>query len=91
MDLIITILNLLVGNWCWIWLRRRTVLQRFFLALIEEIEIFMNEKIKVVAEHTNEKWCCCCCDLIFGLCPTSLCFVTTTFQGMALPSSSGET
>jgi hypothetical protein len=31
------------------------------------------------------------CDLLFGLHPSSLCFVTTAFQGMVLPSSSGET
>jgi hypothetical protein len=31
------------------------------------------------------------CDLLFGLYPSSLCFATTTFQGMVLPSSSGET
>jgi hypothetical protein len=30
------------------------------------------------------------CDLFFGLHPSSLCFVITTFRGMALPSSSGE-
>jgi hypothetical protein len=30
------------------------------------------------------------CDLLFGLYPSSLCFATTTFQGMVLPSSSGE-
>jgi hypothetical protein len=30
------------------------------------------------------------CDRFFGLYPSSLCFVITTFRGMALPSSSGE-
>jgi hypothetical protein len=30
------------------------------------------------------------CDLFFGLYPSSLCFVTTTFRGMAFPSLSGE-
>jgi hypothetical protein len=30
------------------------------------------------------------CNLFFGLSPSSLCFSTTTFRGMALPSSSGE-
>jgi hypothetical protein len=30
------------------------------------------------------------CDLFFGLYPSSLCFVITTFRGMALPLSSGE-
>jgi hypothetical protein len=30
------------------------------------------------------------CDLFFGLYPSSLYFVITTFRGMALPSSSGE-
>jgi hypothetical protein len=30
------------------------------------------------------------CDLFFGLYPSSLCFAITAFQGMALPSSSGE-
>jgi hypothetical protein len=30
------------------------------------------------------------CDLFFVLYPSSLCFVITTFRGMALPSSSGE-
>jgi hypothetical protein len=29
------------------------------------------------------------CDLFFGLSPSSPCFSTTTFRGMALPSSSG--
>jgi hypothetical protein len=28
------------------------------------------------------------CDLLFGLYPSSLCFATTTFRGMDLPSSS---
>jgi hypothetical protein len=31
------------------------------------------------------------CDLLCGLHRSSLCFATTTFQGMVLPSSSGET
>jgi hypothetical protein len=31
------------------------------------------------------------CDLLFGLYPSSLCFATTTFPAMVLPSSSGET
>jgi hypothetical protein len=31
----------------------------------------------------------CHCDLYFGLSPSSPCFKTTTFRGMALPSSSG--
>jgi hypothetical protein len=30
------------------------------------------------------------CDLLFGLYPSSLCSLTTTFQGMFLPSPSGE-
>jgi hypothetical protein len=30
------------------------------------------------------------CDLFFGLYPSSLCFVITTFRGMALPQSKGE-
>jgi hypothetical protein len=29
-------------------------------------------------------------DLLFGLYPSSLCFATTTFRGIALPSSPGE-
>jgi hypothetical protein len=33
----------------------------------------------------------CYCDLLFGLYPSSLCFATTTFQGMVLPLLSGET
>jgi hypothetical protein len=36
------------------------------------------------------RWCCITVIYFFGLYPSSLCFSTTTFQGMALPSSSGE-
>jgi hypothetical protein len=39
--------------------------------------------------HISTNWKCYC-DLFFGLHPSSLCFSTTTFRGMALLSSSRE-
>jgi hypothetical protein len=67
----------------------------FYLQPLHKIKQILNLLNCTIIEFptntiTSKKQTQCYCDLFFGLHPSSLCFATTTFRGMALPSSSGE-